>query len=547
MNRRLLSLLVVICLVLSCLPLPTKALTVEKTVYTVTDENPLYNGGKAKTEITTVTTVDVPITLNALTSDYVTEEQASAVIRQAMVDRQGSVSVMFYSTDSNYETATKNVFYAAMKHTGNPVEGDYLFWHYGGYKGSIRRSEKNGLYYYTVTYQVSYYTTAQQETELTTAINKLLNDLNLEGKSDYQKFSTIYDYICSNITYDYEHLGNEDYKLQFSAYASLMHKTSVCQGYANLLYRLLLTVGIDCRLIAGIGNGGNHAWNIVKMGDYYYDVDATWDAGIQPQYYNYCLVSDANFTDHTRDAEYATAAFYAEYPMGSTNYKPTGHSMTAYAAKEATCTTNGNIAYWYCSHCDKYFADANGDRQIAANSWIIPADGHTMRHTPASEATCFFAGNTEYWQCGTCNRFFSDANGINEIEEGSWFTEPHDVQIVSYHAPTETEPGNIAHYYCSKCNKYYIEGQAGFVEVSAEDVILPATGPQIVLGDVNRDGSVTDADASAIKAYRTGRISGSELDMSVADLDGNGKVDVYDAYLIQLFAAGRITKFPVEG
>ena len=58
-----------------------------------------------------------------------------------------------------------------------------------------------------------------------------------------------------------------------------MNKTAVCQGYAGLLYRLCLEMGISCRMITGTGNGGAHAWNIVALDGKYYNADSTWDAG----------------------------------------------------------------------------------------------------------------------------------------------------------------------------------------------------------------------------------------------------------------------------
>ena len=44
--------------------------------------------------------------------------------------------------------------------------------------------------------------------------------------------------------------------------------------------------------------------------------------------------------------------------------------------KDATCTVDGNIEYWYCETCGKYFSDANGDTEIEKDSWIIGAINH---------------------------------------------------------------------------------------------------------------------------------------------------------------------------
>jgi hypothetical protein len=57
---------------------------------------------------------------------------------------------------------------------------------------------------------------------------------------------------------------------------------------------------------------------------------------------------------------------------------------------------------------------------------------------------------------------------------------------------------------------------------------------------------VDNDDAAAIKAYRAGLVDGNTLNLNVCDLNGNGKVDAYDAYLIQLYAAKKINKFPCQ-
>lgn len=44
--------------------------------------------------------------------------------------------------------------------------------------------------------------------------------------------------------------------------------------------------------------------------------------------------------------------------------------------KDATCTEYGNEEYWICENCGKYFSDANGDTEIAKDSWIISAINH---------------------------------------------------------------------------------------------------------------------------------------------------------------------------
>ena len=52
------------------------------------------------------------------------------------------------------------------------------------------------------------------------------------------------------------------------------------------------------------------------------------------------------------------------------------HALTKTEAKEATCTEAGNIEYWTCSECGKYFSDAEGETEITLEDTIIAAKGH---------------------------------------------------------------------------------------------------------------------------------------------------------------------------
>ena len=48
------------------------------------------------------------------------------------------------------------------------------------------------------------------------------------------------------------------------------------------------------------------------------------------------------------------------------------HKLTRIEAKESTVTAEGNTEYWTCSGCGKYFNDAEGNTEIAEGSWVTP-------------------------------------------------------------------------------------------------------------------------------------------------------------------------------
>ncbi len=53
------------------------------------------------------------------------------------------------------------------------------------------------------------------------------------------------------------------------------------------------------------------------------------------------------------------------------------HSLTATAAQNPTCTEDGHSAYWYCTLCGNYFADAAGTITVTLAGIHRPATGHT--------------------------------------------------------------------------------------------------------------------------------------------------------------------------
>ena len=194
------------------------------------------------------------------------------------------ISIVF--SENLFPLAEENIF----PHNGNPTEGDYARWTYSGAGYSISDYEDSSdALIITFTTSTEYYTTKAQEAALTTKLNQVMESLDLDTKTEYEKVKAIFDYIASHVTYDYDNLNNQSYKLKHTAYAALVNGTSVCQGYATLFYRMCLTAGLDARVITGSDTPGysDHAWNIVRIGNLYYNIDVTWDAGYEPEDYNY--------------------------------------------------------------------------------------------------------------------------------------------------------------------------------------------------------------------------------------------------------------------
>lgn len=323
-SKRLLSLLLAICCILALIPAVPVAVeaTPEKgTISVPFQQNPLYKG-LVDPEIFTVNTSYRPPVYKG-ESDYVSMATAAKQIRKAMVNREPYVTVRCTTTDSDLSGALEEIFEKALAHTGKPKEGDYLKFTHGGWEANGSYISEGDTYYLDVSYDLYYYTTAKQEAMVDDYIDDLLDDLDLEDNSDYQKIKGIYDYITETVRYDYDHLNDSSYMLQYTAYAALVNKTAVCQGYANLFYRLAMELDVDARIIGGYGgdyySGGPHAWNITTLDDLWYNLDATWDEGQST--YSWFLLSPGSFVDHERYSEFDTSSFHKKQPMDENDYK----------------------------------------------------------------------------------------------------------------------------------------------------------------------------------------------------------------------------------
>jgi hypothetical protein len=122
------------------------------------------------------------------------------------------------------------------------------------------------------------------ETALSGVVNALVN-----GVSDqFLKAKILHDWICDNIAYDADmyfsgRIAAQDYV------SVLKKKKAVCSGYTNLMNQMCVLAGIESIGINGyskgfgytgkIGNTTDHAWNALHIGNKWYLVDVTWDAG----------------------------------------------------------------------------------------------------------------------------------------------------------------------------------------------------------------------------------------------------------------------------
>ncbi len=267
-------------------------------------------------------------------SDY---DSAVSYLRKQMVSRETEITLNFPASwfDSHKDGLYYDLLYDAMKcdDSSTGQEGDALIYGFGG----CRLSYSNAGY---IQYTMSYHSDAEQEAKLTAAVAEAMAKLELNGLSEAKKITKIHDYICNHVDYAY----NSKEEQIYTAYGALCTGKAVCQGYAVLFYRLCKEAGLSVRIISGTGNGGPHAWNIVRLGSKYYNVDCTWDVQDVATYNEFLLKSEADFRDHTRESwkvagsrylDYTSAEFNAQYPMTEKSWDDSNDSVeTTYAHSE---------------------------------------------------------------------------------------------------------------------------------------------------------------------------------------------------------------------
>ena len=264
-----------------------------KGIYTEEDARAIF----ADNELVTATTGSLELKSDEEVIDYV---------KSQMKARNTSFS---FSLSYSWGYGVEDMIYAAMdeKIAKSSDEGDYILAHVKTYK--VQYNSRS------FSFQIEYMSTASQEAEVALAVRNALASLSLDGKSEYEKLEAIHDYIVNHVDY-----VNDGTNTCHSAYGAIVNRQAVCQGYASLFYRMCREAGIPVRYITGEA-GEAHAWNIVKMGDYWYNVDTTWDdpIGGSPNQ-GYFLKSDADFADHWRDSQYRSGSFYNEHPMAPVSW-----------------------------------------------------------------------------------------------------------------------------------------------------------------------------------------------------------------------------------
>ena len=145
------------------------------------------------------------------------------------------------------------------------------------------------------------------------------------------------------------------------------------------------------------------------------------------------------------------------------------------------CENDGVIAHFYCAVCDRTYKDAEGFIEIKGAQLVIPALGHELKEHAAVSADCENAGNVHYYECETCHKYYEDEAATKALTEEQ-LVAPALGHSVEYHAAIAADcenAGKVAYYECSVCHKYF-EDEAATKVLTEEQLVVPALGHSLV-------------------------------------------------------------------
>ena len=100
-------------------------------------------------------------------------------------------------------------------------------------------------------------------------------------------------------------------------------------------------------------------------------------------------------------------------------YPKLGHKIVPARGNPATCTDKGVKDHYECARtgCGALFEDEAGTKPLTDKDVEISATGHDLEHVAAKEPTKTATGNIEYWHCKRCDKYFSDKDATAEIRK----------------------------------------------------------------------------------------------------------------------------------
>lgn len=164
---------------------------------------------------------------------------------------------------------------------------------------------------------------------LESAVVKVVKEIEaLSPVSNYNKLTYIYEYLQDNVTYDSKEMeacyqsGHSINPMSHNAYGALINKMGVCDGIASAFSLIAQRMGFECSMVSGKAafrtqGFSKHTWNIIKISDRQYHIDATWDVNHKEQtgeysYEYFCVSDDSINKDHDWDIKTTPACAHED-------------------------------------------------------------------------------------------------------------------------------------------------------------------------------------------------------------------------------------------
>ncbi len=130
------------------------------------------------------------------------------------------------------------------------------------------------------------------------------------GMTDVEKVIAVHEYLVLDCEYDYDRYLNGTLRTEhpdtYNAYGVLVDKQAVCNGYALAYMYLMNRAGVHTVMVSS--SAVNHAWNMVEIDGYWYEVDCTWDDPIRDYFgmvrHNNLLCSDEGFPEKHKASDW---------------------------------------------------------------------------------------------------------------------------------------------------------------------------------------------------------------------------------------------------
>ena len=179
------------------------------------------------------------------------------------------------------------------------------------YKVSVRIDNEGMLYlaltHYSKANDFDYQAWVQKIVEFEEqAITEIMSDSRYNDAEDSVREILVHDYICNRVKYDSSKPADNTiqwYKIK-GAYGPMTENNGVCIGISKMAKILLDDLGIPTYIVTS----ETHAWNMVRIGGEYYDLDCTWDLdygkGMKYRYFNRTsseMTTLDTSTSHVRD------------------------------------------------------------------------------------------------------------------------------------------------------------------------------------------------------------------------------------------------------